>query len=176
MSGAPFDSGFLDDLPYHPEVLLFDALLDLDRDRNRVTCRMPTSDSLPLTRSQRVDPVLHPRHVSGGLLVHATGMLGFVHAYFVLGLRHRDGWVGYGTHIHQATFRKLVSPGAPIIATCEATKVRSGKSRHLVRYDFRFVHEGEICYEGDQTAMWMKVDTSAASTAEPAPRDGSSTG
>jgi 3-hydroxymyristoyl/3-hydroxydecanoyl-(acyl carrier protein) dehydratase len=183
MSGAPFDSGFLDDLPYDPEVLLFDALLDLDRDQKMITCRMPTSETLPLTRSQRVDPVLHPRHVSGGLLVHATGMLGFVHAYFVLGLRHREGWVGYGTHIHQATFRKLVSPGAPIIATCKATKVRSGKSRHLVRYDFRFVHEGETCYEGDQTAMWMKVDASAASTPEaaqhadePAPTDGSRAG
>ena len=154
---TPFESAFLDDLPYDPDVLLFDAILDLDREASRVVCRMPTTESLPLTRDQRVDPVRHPRHVSGGLLVHATGMLGFVHAYHVLDLRHREGWVGYGTHIHSATFRKLVPPGSPIEATCTATKVRSGKGRHLVRYDFRFLHEGDTCYEGDQTAMWMNV-------------------
>jgi hypothetical protein len=153
----PFDSDFLADLPYDPEVLLFDELLLLDPGASRVTCRMPTLDSLPFTRSQRTHPVLHPRHVAGAVFVHATGMLGFVHAYHLLGLRHREGWVGYGTHIHSATFRKLVTPGSPIEASCTATKIRSGKSRHLARYAFRFEHEGEVCYEGDQTAMWMKV-------------------
>lgn len=152
-----FDAAFLADLPYDPEVLLFDALVEFDRARSLVTCRMPTLETLPLTRSQRTDPVRHPRHVSGGLLVHATGMLGFVHAYFVLGLRHHEGWVGYGTHIHSATFRKLVPPGEPILATCAATKIKSGRTRHVVRYGFRFVHEGDVCYEGDQTAMWMNV-------------------
>jgi hypothetical protein len=155
---TPFEPAFLDDLPYDPDVLLFDAILELDRDASRVVCRMPTTDSMPLTRHQRVDAVRHPRHVSGGLLVHATGMLGFIHAYHVLGLRHREGWVGYGTHIHSATFRKLVPPGSPIEATCRATKVRSGRARHVVRYDFRFLHEGDTCYEGDQTAMWMNVN------------------
>lgn len=152
-----FDAAFLADLPYDPEVLLFDAIVELDRAASRVTCRMPTLETLPLTRSQRAHPVLHPRHVSGGLLVHATGMLGFVHSYFVLGLRHREGWVGYGTHIHSATFRKLVPPGEPILATCTATKIRSGRKRHVARYGFRFTHEGDLCYEGDQTAMWMNV-------------------
>jgi 3-hydroxymyristoyl/3-hydroxydecanoyl-(acyl carrier protein) dehydratase len=93
-------------------------------------------------------------------------MLGFVHAYYVLGLRHGDGWVGYGTNIHAAKFRKLVPPGHPIIATCTATKLRSGKSRHVVRYEFRFEHEGDVCYEGDQTAMWLNTsDASAAADA-----------
>jgi hypothetical protein len=154
---APFDPEFLADLPYDPEVLLFDGLVEVNKDESRVTARMPTLDSLPLTRSQRVDPVKHPRHISGGLLVHATGMLGFVHAYYVLGLRHGEGWTGYGTHIHSATFRKLVPPGTPIQATCKATKMRSGRGRHLARYSFTFTHEGDLCYEGDQTAMWMNT-------------------
>jgi len=157
-TGSPFEKSFLDDLPYEPEVLLFDELLDVDRGASSVTCRMPALESLPLTRSQRVHPILHPRHVSGGLLVHATGMLGFVHAYYVLGLRHREGWVGYGTHIHSATFRKLVPPGTSVEATCRATRVRSGRTRHVVRYDFRFTNDGEVAYEGDQTAVWMKVE------------------
>lgn len=154
-----FDADFLVDLPYDPEVLLFDLLLDLDRGASSVTCRMPTSDSLPLTRHQRADPLLHPRHVSGGLIVHATGMLGFVHAYYVLGLRHRQGWIGYGTHIHSAKFRKLVRPGAPIEATCTATSVRGVRSRRFVRYAFRFMQEGELCYEGDQSALWQDLTT-----------------
>jgi hypothetical protein len=157
-----FDESFLSDLPYDPEVLLFDALLELDHAESRVACRMPTVETLPFTRSQRAHPVLHPRHVAGAVFVHATGMLGFIHAYHVMGLRHREGWVGYGTHIHSATFRKLVPPGTPIHATCRATKIRSGKARHLVRYAFRFEHDGEVCYEGDQTAMWMNVGTGSA--------------
>lgn len=161
-SFAPsFDAPFLADLPYDPEVLLFDELLEVSRDEGRVRARMPSVASLPFTRSQRVHPVRHPRHVAGAVLVHATGMLGFIHAYFVLGLRHSEGWVGYGTNIHSAKFRKLVPPGAPIIATCTATKVRSGKSRHFVRYEFHFEHEGDVCYEGDQSAMWINTAEAA---------------
>ena len=41
---------------------------------------------------------------------HMTGMIGFVHAYYVLGLRHADGWIGYGAKIHSARFRALAPP------------------------------------------------------------------
>jgi len=156
------DPAFLADLPYDPEVLFFDELLALDREQSLIRCRMPTHDALPITRSQRTHPVLHPRHVAGAVMVHATGMLGFVHAYHVLGLRHHDGWIGYGTHIHRVVFRKLVVPGTPIEATCQATRTRVGKQRYVVRYRFEFRHEGALCYEGDQTAVWMLA--SAATT------------
>ena len=159
MREASFDESFLADLPYDPEVLLFDELLAVDRGAGKVTCRMPTLETLPFTRHQRAHPVRHPRHVAGAVLIHATGMLGFVHAYYVLDLRHREGWVGYGTRIHSAAFRKLVPPGTPIVAECTATNVRSGKSRYVVKYQFHFEHEGETCYEGEQTAMWMNVGT-----------------
>lgn len=66
---------------------------------------MATSDELPLTRTQRAHPVFHLRHVSGGLMVHMTGMMGFAHAYYVLDLRHRDGRIGYGGRIHGARFK-----------------------------------------------------------------------
>ncbi len=92
-------------------------------------------------------------------MVHATGMLGFVHAYHLLGLRHHDGWIGYGTHIHRVVFRKLVQPGTPIIASCTATRTRKGKQRCFIRYAFEFRHEGDLCYEGEQSAMWLNVDT-----------------
>jgi len=150
-----FDEAFLADLPYAPDVLFLDQILEIDPDKRVVVCRMPTDRPLPLTESQRGHPVRHPKHVAGAVMVHATGMLGFVHAYYLLGLRHSDGWIGYGTHIHRVVFRKLVTPGAPIIARCVTTRERLGKERHLVRYSFEFRHEGQICYEGDQTAVWM---------------------
>jgi hypothetical protein len=151
------DPEFLADLPYDPEALFFEELLEIDRDKGLVRCRMPTHEALPLTRSQRAHPERHPRHVAGGLMVHATGMLGFIHAYYILGLRHQQGWIGYGTHIHRVVFRKLVPPGAPIEAVCEATRTRAGKQRYFVRYRFELRHEGALCYEGDQSAAWLLV-------------------
>ena len=156
-----FDSDFLADLPYHPRVLLFDRLEELDGEAGVVRCRMPTDRPMPFMDAQRNHPVLHPAHVAGSALVHATGMLGFVHAYFLLGLRHHEGWIGYGTNIHEAKFRKLAEPGAPIDAKCTATKLRRGKSRHVVRYSFDFRQEGERVYEGDQSAIWLKIDPDA---------------
>jgi hypothetical protein len=157
-----FDEAFLADLPYAPDVLFLDQILELDAEKRLVVCRMPTDRDLPLTTSQRVHPVRHPRHVAGAVMVHATGMLGFVHAYYLLGLRHHEGWIGYGTHIHRVVFRKLVTPGAPIIAKCTSTRQRLGKERHMVRYSFEFTHEGQVCYEGDQTAVWMIAREGAA--------------
>lgn len=154
---GPFDEAFLADCPYGLDALMFDELLQCDVEVSRVVASWPTHDELPLTRSQRVHPDRHPRHVSGGLMVHATGMLGFVHAYYVLGLRHHAGWIGYGTHIHRVVFRKLVTPGTPIAATCTATRVRKGKTRYFIRYAFEFRHEGELCYEGEQSAMWTRL-------------------
>lgn len=156
-SPSDFEQAFLDDLPYDPAVLLFDQLLEVDREKSRVVCRMPTERALPFTSHQRAHAVRHPRHVAGAALIHATGMLGFVHAYYVLGLRHADGWIGYGTHIHSAAFRKLVPPGSPIECAGRATRVRLGRSRHVIRYEFEFRHEGELCYEGDQTAIWSRT-------------------
>ena len=153
------DPDFLADLPYDPSVMFFDELSAVEDDGNLLRCRMPTDRPMPITSAQRAHPVRHPRHVAGAVMVHATGMLGFVHAYYVLGLRHHQGWIGYGTHIHRVVFRKLVVPGpTPIDAVCRITKKRIGKARCFVRYAFEFRHEGQLCYEGDQSAMWIKVD------------------
>lgn len=154
-----FEQAFLDDLPYEPSVLLFDRLLEVDREGSLVRCSMPTDGVIPFTDRQRAHARRHPSHVAGAAMIHATGMLGFVHAYYVLGLRHAEGWIGYGTHIHRAVFRKLVPPGGPIECACRATKQRLGRERHVIRYEFEFTHEGDRCYEGDQTAIWMKVSS-----------------
>ncbi len=153
----PLDPDFLADCPYGPEGLLIDEILEVDPARSLVAARMPTPDDLPLTRAQRADPRRHPRHLNGGLLVHMTGMLGFVHAYHLLGLRHRDGWIGYGARIHSARFGHLARTGVPLVLRGWTTAVRRGPDRLVARYRFEF-HQGErLVYQGDQTAMWTRV-------------------
>jgi hypothetical protein len=127
---------------------------------------MTTHGRLPLTDLQRAHPVRHPRHVSGALMVHATAMLGFAHAYFVLGLRHADGWVGYGTHIHAARYGHLARVGPPLLLQCRATQVRRIRGSIYVRYSFRFEQEGKTVYESEQGAVWHRA-TGAASADEP---------
>jgi hypothetical protein len=151
------DPDFVADCPYGPGGLLLDAVLEVDRESSRVVARMPTHAELPLTREQRAHPVRHPLHVSGGLMVHMTGMVAFAHAYHVLGLRHRDGWIGYGARIHGARYRALAPPGEPILIECTATRVRRGETKILARYGFRFHQAETLVYESDQTAMWMRV-------------------
>jgi len=151
------DPRFVADCPYAPEAIFFDEILELDREAGRLVARMPTHDRLPLTDLQRADPVRHPRHVSGALMVHLTGMLGFAHAYFVLGLRHADGWIGYGTHIHAARYGSLARIGPPLQLECRATQVRRIRGSIYVRYAFRFEQAEEVVYESEQGAVWRRV-------------------
>ena len=154
----PLDPAFVADCPYGPGGLLVDELLRVDREASLVVARMPTHDDLPLTREQRADPLRHPRHVSGGLMVHMTGMVAFLHAYYVLDLRHAHGWIGYGGRIHSARFKALARPGEPMELECRATQLRRTPTSVLGRYDFRFTQAGTLVYEGDQTALWSKID------------------
>jgi 3-hydroxymyristoyl/3-hydroxydecanoyl-(acyl carrier protein) dehydratase len=151
------DPALVADCPYGPGGLLLDEVLAIDSEAGLVRARMPTSEDLPLTREQRTDPIHHPRHVSGGLMVHMTGMIAWVHAYYVLGLRHAEGWIGYGGRIHDAQFRALAPPGEPLVLECRATQLRRGTSKVFARYAFRFTQNGTLVYEGDQSAMWVKT-------------------
>lgn len=152
------DREFLEDCPYSPEGVFADEVLEVDRSgHGRVVLRVPTHEQMPLTRDQRAHPRRHPRHVSGGLILHLTGIAGLAHAYYVLGLRHRDGWIGYGARIHEARFQNLAHIGAPLVIDCRATRVRRGDSRVLARYDFVFTQGETEVYRGDQTAFFMKI-------------------
>jgi hypothetical protein len=162
----PLEPDFIDDCLYGPGALLIDEILTIDKENHFVSARMPTQADLPLTRDQRVHPVRHPRHVAGGLMVHMTGMVSFVHSYYVLGLRHRDGWVGYGAKINSARFYALAhANGQPLTLECRAKQLRQGPKKIFVRYEFRFLQGGTLVYEGDQSAFWSKVDEHAAEAA-----------
>jgi len=151
------DEAFVADCPYGPVALFLEEIVEVNLETVKVVARMTPYDDLPLTRSQRVHPVRHPRHVNGGLIVHMTGMLGFVHAYYVLDLRHADGWIGYGAKIHEARFAALARPGEPMTLMGQAIRTRRMNDNILARYRFEF-HQGEtLVYESEQTAMWLKV-------------------
>lgn len=153
------DPEFLADCPYEPEAVPIDEIVEIDEVHGIIRARMPTRPDLPLTRHQRAHPVRHPRHVSGGFMVHLTGMLGFLHTYYVLGLRHADGWIGYGGRIYDARFAALATIGPPMDLELRSTKIRQRQSQVFARYEFRFTQEGNLIYTGDQAAMWMKVAT-----------------
>lgn len=158
----PLDPAFLDDCPYLPSGLFIDEIVSVDRDASTVVARMPTREDLPLTRDQRAHPERHPRHINGGLIIHATGLIGFVHAYHVLDLRHADGWIGYGTHIHAGRFRRMATIGAPLLLACTATSVRRIRGAIVARYDLRFTQDGEVVYAGDHGGIWTQVAATAA--------------
>ena len=151
---------FVADCPYGPDSICIDEVVEIDEESGIVRARMSTHPDLPLTRDQRAHPIRHPRHVSGGLMVHVTGMLGFMHAYYVLGLRHADGWIGYGGRIYAARFAALAKMGPPLDLELRATKVRQRETQVFGRYEFRFTQEDVLIYECDQVAMWMKVTES----------------
>jgi hypothetical protein len=151
------DPEFVADCPYLPEAIFFDEVLEVDRDAGRLVARMPTHEKLPLTELQRAHPVRHPRHVSGGLLVHVTGMLGFAHAFYLLGLRHTEGWIGYGTHIHRARWGRLARIGPPLRLEVRGIQVRRIRGSLYVRYAFHFTQEGETVYESEQGAVWHRI-------------------
>jgi hypothetical protein len=167
----PLDPAFVDDCPYGLGGLLLDEILNVDVEQKLLVARMPTSGDLPLTREQKNHPVLHPAHVSGGLMIHMTGMVGFAHAYYVFGLRHAEGWIGYGARIRSARFVALAAPGDPIIIECRATSVRRTPTNILARYDFRFVQNDTLVYEGDQTALWVDATKRPVTPSSPPPPD-----
>ena len=157
---APFASEaerFFGSIPYDPAAFLVDEVLEIDLAATRVRARLDTTKrDLPMLAHQRGDPRIHPPHVPGPVLVQVTGMLGLVHAYFMHGVRFDEGWIGYGARIHQADFKRLVRLGPPLELESVETRARIQPERHIVRYEFRFVQEGHLCYYGDQTATWLR--------------------
>jgi hypothetical protein len=151
------DPAFLADCPYAPDAVLIDDILEVDAEASRVRARMPTSADLPLTRDQRVHPERHPRHVSGGLMIHMSGIIGFVHAYYVLGLRHAEGWIGYGTHIHAGRFRTMGAIGAPLVLETTATSIRRIRGAIVGRYQMRFTQGDAVVYDGEHSSIFTQV-------------------
>lgn len=157
-SGMPLDPGFVADCPYGPGAILISDIVHLDTDAGEVHARLPVHEDLPLTRDQRAHPIFHPRHVNGGLMVHMTGILGFAHAYFVMGLRHSEGWIGYGGRIYSARYLSMATMDEPLTLELEETRRRQLGKQIYSRYNYRFRQGKRDVYRSDQVAVWMKIE------------------
>ena len=148
---------FVKTMPYDPSVFLVNEVLEIDTARCLVRSRVDTlRKDMPMVAAQRGDPAVHPPHVPGPALIQMTGNLGVVHAYFCHGVRFDEGWIGFGSRIHRADFKRLVRLGPPLELESKETRARISPERQIVRYEFRFTQDGKLCYYGDQTASWFK--------------------
>lgn len=146
-------------MPYHPRAFLIDEVIEVDREAKRVRARLDTTKELELASLQRGDPAIHPRHVPAPVLLQLTGMMGMLSGYFVHDLRFDEEWIGFGSRIHRADFKRLALLGPPLDLESIETRARVGADRQIVRYEFRFAQEGRLCYFGDQTATWLRGRT-----------------
>jgi hypothetical protein len=85
-------------------------------------------------------------------------MIAFVHAYYLLGLQHAEGWVGYGGKIHSGRFRALAPPGEPLLLACKAVQKRVTPASVFARYVFEFIQGGKSEKELQTGADVLEVD------------------
>lgn len=138
---------------YTPDQWYVDDVLEVTKERVRAIT--DTSKMGAVVAAQKPWPG-QPKHVPGILMIQITGTLGNIHAVYGLGLKMTEGWVGFGTHIHEASFRNLGEIGPPIELELVADKVKSVRGQTFGRYSFRFEQAGKLLYTSKQTAVWTR--------------------
>lgn len=152
----PFPPDFEQEALYERDSWFIHDLLVLDPEAHRVVGLVDTTRLGPLVDAQR--PVGgHEKHLPGAVAVQITGTLGQLHAIYVMGLRASEGWVGFGTHLRDARFRRLGKIGPPIHAELVATRQRQVRGTWFVDYRFLYTQEGAEVYSSTQTAAWVKT-------------------
>ena len=146
---------FVETFLYAEEALLVDEITRIDPDTRTLEALLDTTRDLPLSRAQRTSP-LHPAHVSAAEILMVTGGLGCLHAFLFHGCRWDEGWAGFGNRIHRADWKRLALLGPPLALESRETRTRVGARRIVIRYAFCFRQAGEIVYQGDQSAMFVK--------------------
>ncbi|MEN0067200.1 MAG: hypothetical protein AAGA48_34025 [Myxococcota bacterium] len=142
---------------YGPEAWFIHDVLTLDREAQRVVAFVDTTQLGPLVDAQHAVPG-HPKHVPGAVCVQLTGTLATLLSAYVLDMRRTDGWVGFGTHIHEARFPTLGEIGPPVEAACTAKKVRSFRGTTFVRYAYHYTQEGRDLYVAEHTGAWFRPE------------------
>lgn len=152
----PLPDDYAAEALYRPEAWFVHDLAEIDRDAQRLVGVIDTTRLGPLVDAQVVRPG-HPKHFPGAVAIQATGTLGQLHAIYVLGLRFTEGWSGFGTHILDASFRKIGEIGPPVLAACTATRVRKVRGTIFVDYAFDFTQDGASIYQSTQRAAWVRA-------------------
>ncbi len=119
-------------------------------------CDTATLIDHPTVLAQREWPG-QPKHVPGIIMVQITGTLGNLHAVCVMGLKMSEGWVGFGTNIHEARFSGIGKLGPALICELEVERMRRIRGQVFGTYKFRFEQDGKLIYRSRQTASWLQT-------------------
>jgi hypothetical protein len=154
----PIPADFASESLYAPEWWCVHDVTRIDPEEHVVEAVIDTTRLGSLVEAQRPWPG-HPKHLPGAVAIQVTGTLGNLHAVYVLGLRATAGWVGFGTHVRNARFRRMATIGPPVAARLHVPKRRQMRGTWFVEYNFRFEQGGELVYESEQTAAWRREET-----------------
>jgi len=154
---VPIPPDFDEQCLYGPEAWFVHDVLELDREARRVVALVDTTRLGPLVDAQRVAPG-HPRHVPGTICIQLTGTLATLMSAYVLDMPRTEGWVGFGTHIHEARFPNLGEIGPPMVASCTAKSVRVFRGTTFVRYAYHYTQDDRDLYVAEHTGAWFRPD------------------
>jgi len=158
---VPIPDEFRAESLYAPDQWYLHDLLEIERDEaeglDRVValCDTQTLADHPIVAAQREWPS-QPKHVPGIIMVQITGTLGNLHAVCVMGLKMSEGWVGFGTNIHEARFSGVGKIGPAMICELKIERLRRIKGQVFGTYAVRFEQEGKVIYRSRQTASWLR--------------------
>ncbi len=127
----------------------------IEVDEHRVVAVTDTTKIGAIVEAQKPWPG-QPKHVPGIVMVQITGTLGNLHAVYGLHLKMTEGWVGFGTNIHEARFRNIGTVGPPMKVTLEVQRMRRLKGQVFGTYTFVFEQGEKPIYQSKQTAIWTQ--------------------
>ena len=149
----PIPDDFSAECLYAPDHWFVHDVRKIDLETHEVIGVIDTTRLGSLVEAQQPRPG-HVPHLPGAIAIHVTGTLGNLHAVYAMGLRPSQGWIGYGTHLKGARFRRLATIGPPVIASAVCHRRRQIRGTWFLEYRFSYVQDDEIVFESEQTAAW----------------------
>ena len=151
----PLPPDFHEQCLYTSEAWFIHDILEMDAENNTMVGLVDTTQLGPLVEAQVALPG-HPKHLPGAVCIQITGTLGALMSAYMLDMRRTDGWVGFGTHIHEAKFPSIGEIGPPVHARATILSRRTLRGTTFVRYRFSFTQEDREVYRSEQTAAWKR--------------------
>jgi len=152
----PMPPDFEEQCLYSPDAWFIQDLA-MFPDDDRIVGICDTTKLGPIVDAQRPWPG-HPKHLPGAVVIQITGTLGQLYAAYMLGLPATEGWVGFGTHVHKARFRRMGEIGPPIECEAKMLSKRTMRNTVFIRFRFLFSQDGEECYLSEQSAAFVQSD------------------
>ncbi|HHO52917.1 MAG TPA: hypothetical protein ENK18_19090 [Deltaproteobacteria bacterium] len=141
---------------YDPRAWFIHDLLSVDREARSVTALVDTTRLGDLVDAQ-IELPGHPKHLPGAVCVQLTGTLASLLAAYVLDMPRSEGWVGFGTHIHQAAFPSMGKIGPAVHAEATVISRRIFRGTTFLRYRYHFTQDERVVYRAEHSAAWLQA-------------------